>query len=115
MHADLAHIDATIRMFRPNVDLSRVKVRPVTGAHPAESGEMLRGLLDMLRSANVALTCKEMTARLVMARGIDPNDQALVKVMHKRVTTAMRMLKTKGMARCEKGHGLNLLWVVVEG
>jgi hypothetical protein len=33
--------------------------------------------------------------------------------MSKRVATAMRMLKTNGMARCEKGHGLNLLWVVV--
>jgi hypothetical protein len=58
-----------------------------------------------------------MTARLVMARGIDPNDEKLVKVIHRRVATSMRMRmrmrKTKGMARCEKGHGLNLLWVVV--
>ncbi len=57
---------------------------------------------------------KEMTARLVMANGIDPTDEKLCRMMHKRVGTAMRTLKTKGMARYERGHGLNLLWVAVE-
>jgi hypothetical protein len=51
LQPDLAHVDATLRMFRLDINLSGVKVRPVPGHTAALYGEMTKAIMETLREA----------------------------------------------------------------
>ena len=45
LQTDLAHVDATLRLFRPDINLSGVKVRPIPGHAAALYGELTRHIM----------------------------------------------------------------------
>ena len=51
---DLDHLDAAIRLFDPNADISRVKRYPTK--HSAHKGQMRRFVLGRFRTATAPLT-----------------------------------------------------------
>ena len=110
--ADLAHIDATLRLFQPNINLSGVKVRVVPGHAAALYGEMTRNIMDVLRGASEPLAVADIVTAVMAKRGLAADDGALVDSIRKRVGAALRTCKVRGTATSAHGRGLQLVWRV---
>lgn len=87
--ADLAHVNATMRLFAatgepedfpPYIDLNRVFRR----------GETTALCVDALR-AEGALDTRELTLRVMRAKGLDESDKVLSKTIALRVVQTLRM------------------------
>lgn len=94
MVCDLDHLDATIRLFDPDADISKVK--PYRTAHRAKRGEMQRFVLRALREAKEPLTSLEITQAMIEARGLNAGDATIV-LMRKRVGACLTKLSAQGV------------------
>jgi hypothetical protein len=107
---DLDHVDATIRLFDPNADTSRVKRYPTK--HRAQKGEMARFVLLALKGATAPLTSLEITEAQIKARGLKPDDQTLV-LMRKRVGACLTAQQAQGLVRSLPSAGPYKGWELV--
>lgn len=104
------HVDCTLRLFDPDIDLDEIKPKPLPPRHHAFKGQVTRSILAMLRSEG-AMDAKAITIRLMAERELNPNDKPLTKAMHKRIGAALRNLRERQLVRSEQGGG-RLLWTV---
>lgn len=104
----LDHIDATLRMFDPDIELDEIRPKPLPPRHHAFKGQVTRAILTMLR-AEGAMDAKAITIRLMAERELNAADKALVKAMHKRIGAALRNLRDRALVRSESGRG-PLVW-----
>ena len=58
---DIDALDATIRLFQPDIDLAVVKVRPMPRRYEANRGDTSRLILSLLREAGEGLSHREVT------------------------------------------------------
>ncbi|HEY3695294.1 hypothetical protein [Phenylobacterium sp.] len=107
---DLDHVDATIRLFDPDADTSRVKRYPTK--HRAQKGEMIRFVLVALKRASSPLTSLEITQAQIKTRGLKADDQTTV-LMRKRVGACLTAMKAKGLARSVTTDGPYKGWELV--
>lgn len=110
---DLDSVDATIRMFDPEIDLSEVKPKPMPPRHAAYKGEVARIVLGTLRDAKRACTTQELTMHVMAERGMNTADKRLVKTVSKRVGACLRHHRLKGLIRNAAGLGNRLAWEIV--
>ena len=103
------HVDATLRMFAPDIDLDEIKPKPLPPRHHAFKGQVTRAILAMLR-AEGAMDAKAITIRLMAERDLNPNDKALQKAMHKRIGAALRNLRDRTLVQSRSGPGGRLEW-----
>lgn len=106
---DLDHIDATLRMFDPEIELDEIRPKPLPPRHHAFKGQVTRSILAMLRSEG-AMDAKAITIRLMAERELNAADKALVKAMHKRIGAALRNLRERTLVRSEVTSGGPLVW-----
>lgn len=106
---DLDHVDATLRMFDPAIELDEIKPKPLPPRHHAFKGQVTRAILAMLR-AEGAMDAKAITIRLMAERDLNPNDKALQKAMHKRIGAALRNLRERTLVESRSGAGGRLEW-----
>src|SRR5579875_3176590 len=71
--ADLDAVEATIRVFDPNVDLDAVTPRPVPPRHAAFKGEVTRIVFTCLREAKAPMTSREIAMELIAWRRLNPD------------------------------------------
>ena len=94
--SDLGHLDATIRIFDPNADTSRV------ARHPAKSGARRGGLrrfvLAELRAATEPISSRDIADALIKAKGLDTG-RTSVGEARRRVGACLRALKLGGAIR----------------
>jgi len=109
---ELDHLDATIRIFKPDIDLETVKPKTVPPRHQALPGEMIRGVLTVLRESKEPITSAEITLRLMKRRVMNTADKGLVRTVSKRVVACVRHSRTKGLLRSTKTPGQQLLWEI---
>lgn len=109
---ELDHLDATIRIFKPDIDLETVKPKPVPPRHQALPGEMIRGVLTILREAKEPLTSMDITLRLMQRRSMNAADKGLVRTVSKRVIACVRHNRVKGLLKSTKTPGQQLLWEI---
>lgn len=107
----LDHIDATIRVFIPDIDLDDLPERAAPPAMTGIRGEFQRFLLDALRKAEGPLTTHDL-ARLVMAeRGMNANDRIAFKLIAGRTGNALFKMRKAGKVIGRKaGSGGMLEW-----
>lgn len=110
---DLAHVEATIRLFAPEIDFGPQKVKPVPPAHQAFRGEVSRIVLEALRAAGGPVTTEEIAERLMAARGLDSADDGMRRVMVKRAGACLRNWRQKGLVTARNGEGQFKLWEAV--
>src|SRR5215208_5845642 len=67
----LDHLDATIRIFNPDIDLADLPERPVPPALSGARGDLQRFLLDALRTANGPLDTFQLAERVMQMRALD--------------------------------------------
>lgn len=109
---ELDHIDAALRIFDPNIDLEKVKPKMVPPRHQALPGEMIRGVLTVLRESKEPITSMEITLRLMKRRSLSVADKGLVKTVSKRVIACLRHSRKKGLLQSTKTPGQQLLWEI---
>lgn len=109
---ELDHLDATIRIFKPDIDLEQIKPKTVPPRHQALPGEMIRGVLSVLRESKEPLTSAEITARLMKRRAMNAADPVLMRTISKRVFACARNARNKGLLRSTKEPGQQMLWEI---
>jgi hypothetical protein len=95
---DLDHIDASIHIFDPSIELDEIKARPVPAPHQAFRGRVTR----------IVLT-QDIALRVMAARGLDTANVRLLKTMTKRAGACLRDLQQQGAAPRQPGPGLFML------
>lgn len=112
--ADMGHLDATIRLFAPEMDLGTIKPKPVPAPYAAPHGEMSRIIPDTLRVAEAGQplpTTQDMALRVMAARGLDAGDPALARTVRERVGQSLGRLRTRNVIRSEQGED-GLRWML---
>ncbi len=113
--ADVGHLDAVIRQFDPDYDLSSIRPKRPRGPDVAGRGEMSRFILGVLRDATEPVMTQEVARRLMTERGQDMEDRRLVAQTMKRVGMALSRQKTNGVVRSEqKVGGLFVWWLNIQ-
>ncbi len=107
---DLGHLDAVIRQFDPDYDLSSIRSKRPRGPDVARRGEMTRFVLGVLRDAAEPVPTSDIAARLMAERGMDGQDRRLVEQITKRIVSTLRHQGQKGTVRSQPGPGRMLLW-----
>ena len=64
---DVDNVDATIRLFAPDIDLAEIKPKPLPPRHAAFQGEMTRIILGVLRETGLTLTTRDLALRIMAA------------------------------------------------
>ena len=96
---ELGHLDATIRLFDPNYDLSAVAVSKAGGRHQwFGPGECQRLVLETLRDAVEPLSGRALARALVARKGLEDNCDVLAAVQ-KTALAVLRRLVAKGVVR----------------
>lgn len=109
---DLDNLDATIRLFRPDIDLEEIKPKPLPPRHHAYKGEVSRIVLEALRQSDKPLTAQELAQHVMAERGLNTADKRLVKAIGKRVGACLRHNRERGVMRSTKGPGQFLVWSI---
>lgn len=96
---ELAHLEATMRLFDPQWALDQMPVRRCGRRRQCfRAGECQRLVLDALREAETALPEDVLVAALLRAKGLE--DQAEARpVIRKTALAVLRHLARKGIAR----------------
>ena len=92
---EMDHIDCTIRLFQPEIDLEELKVKPIPPRHAAFKGQVTRAILEMLREATGPMEGEAITLALMEDRALNTSDKRLVKTMRKRIGAALRHLRER--------------------
>ncbi len=107
---DIDAVDSTIRLFQPDIDLSVVKVRPVPRRHEAHRGDTSRLILSLLREASEPLSHREITQRVMAARGLNLADRPLCQTMRDRVGASLRGMRQRGRVTGGEGKEPGVRW-----
>ena len=109
---DLDNLDATIRLFKPDIDLEEIRPKPLPPRHHAFKGEVSRIVLDTLRQADKPLTTHDLAQHVMAERGLNTADKRLVQLVGKRVGACLRHHRGKGLVRSIRGKVSHLLWEI---
>jgi hypothetical protein len=100
----LDHLDAVIRIFKPDIDLEDLPERPVPPALSGTRGDLQRFLIDQMRRANQPLNTFELAEAVMRERGLDPADLAVRKLLRHRTGYALAKLRRKGKVTSSRAH-----------
>jgi hypothetical protein len=113
---DLEAIDRTLRIIAPDMEVEAI--RPKAFRPPddwSKRGQMSRLVLSILRQAREPLTSREIAAQMLLEPAMDAEDVKMLRVMTKRVSTALRDQRDRGTVKSEQGPGTYALWEVQRG
>lgn len=111
---ELDAIEATIRIFDPDIDMMAIHPRPVPPRHAAFKGEVTRIVFKALREAKRPLTSRDIAKTLMRERGLNVDDKDVVVMMTKRVGACLKTQKNKGYVRSMDLEGSTLLgWQII--
>ena len=111
--AELGTLDATIRIFEPDVDFSAIPLSPVPPREAAQRGEVTRIVFDVLREATRPLTAPEIAEVVMRERGLPSTDPDLVSLIRKRVRACLLAKKGQGFVRSIKTSDPLLSWEMI--
>lgn len=111
---DLDHVDCTLLLFDPNLDLSEIKPKPLPPRHHAFKGQVTRAILAMLRTSGEPMDARTITLQLMAERELNSADKRLTKTMQKRVGAALRNMRDRGLTASEPGKAGRLLWQIAD-
>lgn len=108
---DLDHVDCTLRLFDPDIELDEIRPKPLPPRHHAFKGQVTRAILAMLRTEG-AMDAKAITIRLMAERDLNLQDKTLQKAMTKRIGAALRNLRERTLVASQQGAGGLLVWSI---
>jgi len=96
---DLDNLDATLRIFVPDIDLADIKPKPLPPRHQAFKSEVMRIVFAALRESEGPMTAEQLAQYVMAERGLNTADKRLVRAMGKRVGACLRHHRTRGLLR----------------
>ena len=114
--ADMAHIDATLKLFDPDAVPENIRPKAPAAARSGffANGEISRRCREAVRRADGKQISAEEIVRWTMAeKGLDPEDAKLRYNMIKRFLGALHRLQMSGAIQ-RFGHGLGARWIKKE-
>ena len=66
---DLDNLDATLRLFSPDIDLEEIRPKPLPPLHHASKGEITRIVSDTLRQSDNRMNSQELARHVMAERG----------------------------------------------
>lgn len=110
----LQHIDAAIRIFKPEIDLEDLPEGVIPAPFTGFRGEIQRFLLDALRKANGPQSTFDLAAAVMDKRGLDPADKIALSLIRKRTGYALAKLRKAGRVTSQRAHrSAPLEWALV--
>lgn len=109
---DLDHMDATLRLFKPDIDLEDIRPKPLPPRHSAFRGEVARIVFDTLWQSQESMTTRDLAMHVMAERGLNTADKGLVRTVQKRVGACLRWHRSKGTLRSHEGPGQFMLWEI---
>ena len=113
--AALNSVDATIRLFSPDLPLDETAPKRPRPRHAARPGQISRVITSALREARQPLTTHDLTLRVMEARQLNAADRNLFLTMQKRVLASLRNLQMGETVRSDREAGSNLRWQLPGG
>lgn len=111
---DLDHVETSLRLFDPDVDLAALPPRKVAPVSYDTKGDTGRIILATLRESPRPLSTEAICQAVMVERRLDTNDKALCRVMMKRTLANLKhWSKRRGLIRSMPGVGQQLLWELV--
>ena len=110
---DLDALDSTLRLFRPDVEIGVVRIKPIPRRHAAVRHESSRLVFSILREAAAPMTTRELARAIMEARGMNTADHAMAETMRLRLTSTLRKLKHRGKLVASVEDGKNMRWGLV--
>jgi hypothetical protein len=105
--ADLMHVDAVLRLFAPDTDVTAIAPKAVRRRNPwFAPGELSRTILDILRTAPEPLTVRDITARLMARYGLAAGDVRAFGLVRKLVMNALTRQATTLAERVRDGRAV---------
>ena len=111
---DIDAVDATIKLFQPDMDIGIVWIRPTPRRHAAFRGESSRMILNLLRESGGPMTTRDIVLAVMHARGLNTTDKPMAETMRQRVTSSLRGLRDRGTLSSCEGQGASVLWRLAE-
>ncbi len=113
--ANLAHIDATIRLFSPGTNPDAIQPkRAYRRTRYFRSGELSKLTLNVLRATNGEPTAAaDIAGAVMLAKGLPANDDALAALVVHRVLTVLRRLAKRG-AVVKTGKSRDAQWALTK-
>lgn len=109
--ATIGHIDAAIRVFDPEADLSDIKPK-LPPRFQAFKGEVTRLVLNALRKSDKPLPVSDLTLIVAAGRGINSDDKPFMRVLSRRVGACLRNLRKKKLVQMTRPPGSLGLWQI---
>ena len=113
MLIDVDSLDATIRLFDPDIDLMEIKPKPLPARNQAFRGEVSRIVLGTLRKAGKPLPTHEIALHVMASRSLNTADKPLLRIVSKRVGAGLRHYRKLGLIQSIAGPNQTLLWEVI--
>jgi hypothetical protein len=111
---DLVHIDASIRMFAPDLDFRKIShKRPSTRSNLFVHGEIARCCREVLREASEPIAAEAIAIHAMQKKGLDIADTKLRLRIVKSALWSLRELRRSGSVE-KLGEGLGARWVLPE-
>ncbi len=102
--AAMSHIDASIRVFKPEIELDDLPERLAPAPFTGFRGEIQRFLLDELRKANHPLSTFELAEAVMRKRGLDPADRIVFTLIARRTGYGLAKLRKSGRVTSHRAH-----------
>jgi len=112
--ADLAHVDATIRLFAPAMEPETIPAKRIRQSDlPFERGELSRRVLDALRRAGAPIRAPDLVRAVMINTGLDPADRASFARVQWKVRDTLNRLNKRGLLAAD-GIGHGVLWRIAD-
>ena len=109
--AALDHIDAVIRVFKPEIDLEDFPERPAPPPNAAFRGEVQRFLLHTLRITGRPMRTAQLGEAVMLSRNLNVQDRVLAKLVRTRTSHSLGRLRRQGFIEGYRwGKGAELEW-----
>ncbi len=115
--ADLKHLDATLKIFAPEINLrslgaKRVRKSSMGGFKFFKPGESHRLILDLLREAGRSLLTADLLDQIIERKALD-DTQDVRMTLQRTISGSLRRLERRGMVRhAGAGKGRALTWEI---
>jgi len=102
LRVDLAHVEASIRMFKPDWDEKSVRgKRPRKPSRWPKSGQGVQLTLEILRTAGEPMTAHDIAIEAMMRCGMPTDDGIVVKAVASGLRSGLRRRIGKGIIKHE--------------
>ena len=110
MRESLSHLDATIRLLAPEVELTRISAKRRYRKNSVFGrGELSRAVRETLRDAREPLSSRDIASAILSLRGLE-HDATAFKEACVGVSRTLWSMESAGQARKADTRGKNTLW-----